>query len=117
MENFIATQAQTNKEFLNQNIHTSEQIKQLVNKVDALATHNKMLETQFHKWPNNKHLLLHLLVHFQVNLNRIQKDMLMLLYCKVELNTMDQLILELKTQPCPKVLEKQPRRKANQKRR
>ena len=46
MENFIATQAQTNKEFLNQNIHTSEQIKQLVNKVDALATHNKMLETQ-----------------------------------------------------------------------
>ena len=46
MENFIATQAQTNKDFLNQNIHTSEQIKQLANKVDALATHNKMLETQ-----------------------------------------------------------------------
>ena len=45
MENFIATQAQTNKDFLNQNIHTSEQTKQLVNKVDALATHNKMLET------------------------------------------------------------------------
>ena len=45
VENFI-TQAQTNKEFLNQNIHTSEKIRQLVNKVDALATHNKMLETQ-----------------------------------------------------------------------
>ena len=45
MKNFIDTQAQTNKEFLNQNIHTSEQIKQLVNKVDALAIHNKMLET------------------------------------------------------------------------
>ncbi|XP_050919410.1 uncharacterized protein LOC127136946 [Lathyrus oleraceus] len=46
MENFIATQVQTNKYFLNQNTHTSEQIKQLANKVDALATHNKMLETQ-----------------------------------------------------------------------
>ncbi|XP_050920308.1 uncharacterized protein LOC127137946 [Lathyrus oleraceus] len=32
MENFIATQAQTNKDFLNQNIRTSEQIKQLANK-------------------------------------------------------------------------------------
>ncbi|KAI5396354.1 hypothetical protein KIW84_062526 [Lathyrus oleraceus] len=46
MESFIATQAQTNKDFLNQNIHTSEQLKQLASKVDALATHNKMLETQ-----------------------------------------------------------------------
>ncbi|XP_045831180.1 uncharacterized protein LOC123922508 [Trifolium pratense] len=32
--------------FLNQNIHTNELVKQLSNKVDALATHNKMLETQ-----------------------------------------------------------------------
>jgi hypothetical protein len=46
MESFIATQAQTNKDFLNQNIHTSDQLKQLANKLDALATHNKMLETQ-----------------------------------------------------------------------
>ena len=46
MENFIASQAQTNKEFLNRDIHTNEQIKQLSNKIDALATHNKMLETQ-----------------------------------------------------------------------
>ena len=46
MENFIATQAQTNKDVQNQNIHTNEQIKQLANKIDALATHNKMLETQ-----------------------------------------------------------------------
>lgn len=46
MENFIAAQAQQNKDFLNQNIHTSEQLKQLTTKVDALATHNKMLETQ-----------------------------------------------------------------------
>ena len=46
MENCIATQPQTKKEFLNQNIHTSEKIKQLVKKVDALATHNKMPETQ-----------------------------------------------------------------------
>ncbi|XP_058726309.1 uncharacterized protein LOC131597641 [Vicia villosa] len=46
MENFIATQTQTNKDFLNQNVHNNEQIKQLETKVDALATHNKMLETQ-----------------------------------------------------------------------
>ncbi|XP_058775488.1 uncharacterized protein LOC131649747 [Vicia villosa] len=46
MENFIATQAQQNKDFLNQNVHTGEQLKQLATKVDALATHNKMLETQ-----------------------------------------------------------------------
>ncbi|KAI5397458.1 hypothetical protein KIW84_063322 [Lathyrus oleraceus] len=45
MESFIATQAQTNKYFLNQNIHTGEQLKQLASKVDALATHNKMLKT------------------------------------------------------------------------
>ena len=44
IENFVATQAQQNKDFLNQNIHTSEQIKHLLNKVDTLATHNKMLE-------------------------------------------------------------------------
>ncbi|KAK2368342.1 hypothetical protein QL285_081543 [Trifolium repens] len=46
MENFIAVQTQTNKEVLNQNIHTSEQIKQLTSKLDILATHNKMPETQ-----------------------------------------------------------------------
>ncbi|XP_045802530.1 uncharacterized protein LOC123896150 [Trifolium pratense] len=46
MENFIAVQTQTNKEVLNQNIHTSEQIKQLTSKLDVLTTHNKMLETQ-----------------------------------------------------------------------
>ncbi|XP_058746214.1 uncharacterized protein LOC131619091 [Vicia villosa] len=46
MENFVATQTQQNKKFMNQNIHTSELVKQLATKVDALATHNKMLETQ-----------------------------------------------------------------------
>jgi hypothetical protein len=46
MENFIMAQSQQNKEFLNQNIHTNEMIKQLASKVDTLATHNKMLETQ-----------------------------------------------------------------------
>ena len=39
-------QSQTNKEIQNQNIHINEQMKQLFNKLDALATHNKMLETQ-----------------------------------------------------------------------
>ena len=46
MENFINTQAQQNKEFANQNAHTSELMKQLSNKFDTMATHNKMLETQ-----------------------------------------------------------------------
>jgi cell shape-determining protein MreC len=53
METFIASQAQTNKDFLNQNLHTNEQfkhtneqIKQLTSKLDILATHNRMLETQ-----------------------------------------------------------------------
>ena len=46
MENFVMSQSQQNKEFLNQNIHTNEMIKQLASKVDTLATHNKMLETQ-----------------------------------------------------------------------
>ena len=46
MENFVLAQTQQNKEFMNQNIHTNELIKQLANKVDAMATHNKMLETQ-----------------------------------------------------------------------
>lgn len=31
---------------MNQNIHTNEMIKQLSNKVDFIATHNKILETQ-----------------------------------------------------------------------
>jgi hypothetical protein len=53
MENFILCQTQQNKEFMNQNtqlmnqnIHANELIKQLANKVEAIATHNKMLETQ-----------------------------------------------------------------------
>ena len=31
---------------MNQNVHTNELIKQLAHKVDSMATHNKMLETQ-----------------------------------------------------------------------
>ena len=46
MENFILAQSQQNKEFMNQNVHTNELIKQLAHKVDSMATHNKMLETQ-----------------------------------------------------------------------
>jgi hypothetical protein len=46
MENFVMSQSQQSKEFLNQNIHTNEMIKQLASKVDTLATHNKMLEMQ-----------------------------------------------------------------------
>lgn len=46
MENFISTQTQQNKEFMNQNIHTNELVKHLATKVDALATNNKILETQ-----------------------------------------------------------------------
>jgi small-conductance mechanosensitive channel len=39
MENFIASQAKTNEQ-------TSVKIKQLTSKLDVLATHNRMLETQ-----------------------------------------------------------------------
>ncbi|XP_058725551.1 uncharacterized protein LOC131596831 [Vicia villosa] len=53
IESFIVSQSQINKGFENQNIHTNEQMKQtndqlkhLSNKIDALATHNKTLETQ-----------------------------------------------------------------------
>lgn len=46
MENFVTSQMQQNKEFMNQNVHTSKLVKQLATKVDVLATHNKMLETQ-----------------------------------------------------------------------
>ena len=46
MENFVLAQTQQNKEFMNQNIHTNELIKQLATKVDVMATHNKMLEMQ-----------------------------------------------------------------------
>lgn len=46
MENFILSQTQQNNEFMNQNIHTNELLKQLANKVEAMSTHNKMLETQ-----------------------------------------------------------------------
>lgn len=45
MENFIMSKSYQNKEFMNQNIHTNEMIKQLANKVDFIATHNKILET------------------------------------------------------------------------
>ncbi|XP_050909111.1 uncharacterized protein LOC127122878 [Lathyrus oleraceus] len=49
MENFMTTQAQQNKDFANQNAHTSEMMKQLSSKIDVMVTHNKMLETQiFH---------------------------------------------------------------------
>lgn len=46
MENFIASQSQQNKEFLNQHTHTNELMRQLKAKVDTMATHHKMLETQ-----------------------------------------------------------------------
>jgi len=46
MENFVLAQTQQNKEFMNQNVHTNELIKQLANKVDVMATHNKLLEMQ-----------------------------------------------------------------------
>lgn len=46
MKNFMNAQAQQNKEFAHKSAHTSELMKQLSNKFDAMATHNKMLETQ-----------------------------------------------------------------------
>lgn len=40
------SQTQQNKEFMNQHVHKIELIKQLENKVIAMAMHNKMLDTQ-----------------------------------------------------------------------
>lgn len=37
LENFIMSQTQQNKEFMNQNVHTNEMIKQLANKVDTIT--------------------------------------------------------------------------------
>ena len=73
VEKFVATQAKLNKAFLNQNIHTSEQLKQLSNKVDALATHKKCLKHKSLEWINSKHLQLAL---FLANHNQIRKVML-----------------------------------------
>lgn len=42
-------QAQQNKDFTNQNAHTSKLMRQLSSKLDAMATYNKMLETQISK--------------------------------------------------------------------
>ena len=39
-------QDQQNTDLANQNAHTSELMKQLSSKLDVMATHNKMLETQ-----------------------------------------------------------------------
>lgn len=44
MENFISSQTQQNKEFMNQNVHINKLITQLGTKVDYVVTHNKMLE-------------------------------------------------------------------------
>ena len=46
MENFITTQSKQNDKFRAQNYSMNEAIKDLASKVDSLATHSKMLETQ-----------------------------------------------------------------------
>ncbi|KAI5419186.1 hypothetical protein KIW84_043384 [Lathyrus oleraceus] len=46
MENFMDTQVQQNKDFTNQNAHTSELMKQMWSKLRVMDTHNKMLEIQ-----------------------------------------------------------------------
>ncbi|KAI5413421.1 hypothetical protein KIW84_057848 [Lathyrus oleraceus] len=46
MKNFMATQTRKNKEFRNQNFHTSGVLRKLNIVVESLATHNKALETQ-----------------------------------------------------------------------
>ncbi|XP_020270991.1 uncharacterized protein LOC109846180 [Asparagus officinalis] len=46
MEKFVTTQSKLNEEFKQQQQTTNEVVKQLASKMDSLATHNKMLETQ-----------------------------------------------------------------------
>ncbi|XP_020243612.1 uncharacterized protein LOC109821792 isoform X2 [Asparagus officinalis] len=52
MEKFVMTQSKLNEEFKQQQT-TNEVVKQLASKMDSLATHNKMLETQIIKLAQN----------------------------------------------------------------
>lgn len=45
-DKFIASHTQQNNEFMNQNVHTNELVKELANKVEAMSMHNKIHETQ-----------------------------------------------------------------------
>lgn len=49
MENFVKTQTRQNKDFKSQNFNTNEELIYLASKVDDMATHNKILETQILK--------------------------------------------------------------------
>nr|XP_012573962.1 uncharacterized protein LOC101515058 [Cicer arietinum] len=46
LENFVFTKTKQNEEFKNQNKSINEALRQLASKLDSMATHNKMLETQ-----------------------------------------------------------------------
>lgn len=46
MENFVATRAFENEDFGNKNFHTNEVLMKVSTKLESIATHNKMLETQ-----------------------------------------------------------------------
>ncbi|XP_020256161.1 uncharacterized protein LOC109833032 [Asparagus officinalis] len=53
MEKFVMTQSKLNEEFKQQLQTTNEVVKQLASKMDSLATHNKMLETQITQLAQN----------------------------------------------------------------
>ncbi|XP_020249380.1 uncharacterized protein LOC109826769 [Asparagus officinalis] len=53
MEKFVTTQSKLNEEFKQQQQTTNEVVKQLASKMDSLATHNKMLETQITQLAQN----------------------------------------------------------------
>lgn len=86
MENFITTQTQQNKEFMNQNVHTNELVKQLGTRLMPWLPTIRCLRPKYLKYPNNKCLLLLLLTHFQTILNPIRKAMLTPSHCEVGWN-------------------------------
>ncbi|XP_020272432.1 uncharacterized protein LOC109847612 [Asparagus officinalis] len=53
MEKFVTTQSKLNEEFKQQQQITNKVVKQLASKIDSLATHNKMLETQITQLAQN----------------------------------------------------------------
>lgn len=77
MEDFVISQMQQNKEFMNQNVHTNELIKQLEKKVNVMATHNKMLKNQISQVAHQHAVMLPQLEFFLASHNPTQRDTLM----------------------------------------
>ncbi|XP_020266822.1 uncharacterized protein LOC109842344 [Asparagus officinalis] len=78
MEKFVMTQSKLNEEFKQQLQTTNEVVKQLASKMDSLATHNKMLETQITQLAQNASSSSRPQACYLNNLRRIPEVMCML---------------------------------------